>query len=102
MGGDELAPGRDDAGGIAAELAHVGEEDLARLAVERVSEEVDLVGVDDREDLLPRRHAVADERADPVHELVATPVEERLVTEGHLGRRRTPNRTSLTLKQSLI
>ncbi len=77
----ELTPRRYQARRVESDLAHVGEMDLARVACELRSEQLDLGLVDDHHDVIAGSERGLDEREDAGHELIVTVVEKRLVAE---------------------
>ena len=81
MVGYELMPGRDYAGGISAQLAHVGELHSPGIGAQLGLERPDLRAADHDERRLLPRHAVADERQRSAKESVLAGVEQRLVTK---------------------
>jgi len=84
--GDELAPGRDDAGRVRAHLGHVREPDTARGVAELLPQQADLGRVDDDERGLVGLDRVAKECARAAHEVVLPRIEERFVAERHRAR----------------
>ena len=78
---DELVPRCDDPRRVRAHLRHVGEKHPVGVLAERLTETVDLVGVQDDEDRLAGLDAAPNELNHPSKKLVRAPVEERLVDE---------------------
>jgi hypothetical protein len=81
VGGHEVAPRRDDAAGVAAEVPHLDEVDAVGVGPEGVAQELDLLGVDRDQRGLAGSHSLAEERHRGGHELVETRVEEGLMPE---------------------
>jgi hypothetical protein len=80
----EVAPGGDDAGGVAAQLLHVDEADRVAVAPQRVLQEPSLVLAHRHQRDAVRRERSTDFRHCPGHVLVAVCVEDGLVVEaGH-------------------
>ena len=81
LGVDEVAPGRDDAGGVRADLLHVAELHAVGVGAELGAQHGDLRRADDDEHRLVGFQAAAEEWERRLDELVLAGVEERLVGE---------------------
>ncbi len=77
----ELLPRRDDASGVAADDAHVGERDVVGVGAEPGSQHFDAAFLDEDESGLVRGYGLAEEGEGRRDELVVTGIEEGLVTK---------------------
>ena len=84
---DEFPPGRYQACGICADLAHVGEMNATGIACELRSQEPDLVRVDGDDDGIAGRERVPDEGDDARQEFLLSGIQERFVPEHLTGAR---------------
>jgi hypothetical protein len=80
--GDEVAPGRDDAGRVGSDVGHVGERDQVGVAAEGRPQQPDLGRAHHHQDRLAGGDAVADEGEGPGQEADLAVVQQRLVPEG--------------------
>ena len=81
VGGDEVAPGRDDPCGIGADLGHVGEHHPLGRAVQALAEPVDLGRADHDQRGSTGLEALLDEGAHRFDELVRARIHQGLVPE---------------------
>jgi hypothetical protein len=80
--GHEIVPGRDDAGRVVADVAHVGPLDAVGVTAEPPLQRAQLGGLERDHDRLAAGHPVLDERGDAVEERLGTCVEDGFMTEG--------------------
>src|SRR5256885_17077424 len=72
----EFLPERDDAGGVGADIGHVGEVNPRPAASEIGLQQVDLLGAGDHHDRLARGDPVFDEGQGPGQKIGRTPIEK--------------------------
>jgi len=87
MPGQELAPYRDDPGGIGADATDVLPGNLVRGTAQAIAEPIDLRLVQRDQHPVPGLQGTEDDRRHAVHEVVGARVRERLVAEASRVRR---------------
>ena len=98
----EVAPGRDDAGGVLPDLGHIGKPDAIRPAAELGAKQLDLLGVYYHEHRLVGLEPLADEWGRALNELVESRIEECFVAERVLQPGGFGDRFHRTLLSSIV